>query len=37
MEKARPRVAKAAAQALNFQLDLSERAQDFLAGLAGTA
>jgi len=35
--KARPRVAQAAAQALNFQLGLSERAQDFLAGLAGTA
>jgi hypothetical protein len=35
--KARARVAKAAAQALNFEIGLSERAQDFLAGLAGDA
>ncbi|CAB3761021.1 GSU2403 family nucleotidyltransferase fold protein [Paraburkholderia humisilvae] len=34
-KKARPRVATAAALVLNFELDLSERARDFLADLGG--
>ncbi|HEY3598458.1 MAG TPA: GSU2403 family nucleotidyltransferase fold protein [Paraburkholderia sp.] len=33
-KKARPKVAKAAMQALNFDLSLSERARDFLADLS---
>jgi hypothetical protein len=35
--KARSRIVKAAALALNFDVDLPERTQDCLAGLAGDA